>query len=67
MFKQNLADVEDLINNGEFKTIGFQYTLMYMARLFSQADFLAHKIMKLTGTVFSRYEVQQVFEQTLVN
>lgn len=59
MFKE---EIEDLINNGEFKTIGCQYTIMYMARLFSQAAFLSHKIMKLTGKVFSKYEVQQVFE-----
>lgn len=55
-------DVQDLINNGEFRTIGCQYTIMYMARLFSQAEFLSYKIMALTGKVFSKYEVQQVFE-----
>ena len=55
-------DIHNLINNGEFSTIGYQYTIMYMARLFSQAEFLSYKIMALTGKVFSKYEVQQVFE-----
>ncbi|MFD2162238.1 hypothetical protein ACFSJU_07525 [Paradesertivirga mongoliensis] len=48
--------------NLELKSIGCQYTIMYMSRLFSQADFLAYKIMALTGKVFSKYEVIQVFE-----
>lgn len=55
-------EIEELKNNGEFNTIGCQYTLMYMARLYSQAEFLSTKILSLVGKVFSNYEAGQVIE-----
>lgn len=55
-------DIEELKNNGEFTTIGCQYTLMYMARLYSQAEFLSYKVLSLVGKVFSQYEASQVIE-----
>lgn len=55
-------DVEELKNNGEFSTIGCQYTLMYMARLYSQSEFLSFKVLSLIGNLFSEYEASQVIE-----
>jgi len=55
-------EMEELKNNGEFHTVGCQYTIMYMAKLYSQAEFLSSKILSLTDKVFSKYEAGQVIE-----
>ena len=43
-------------NNGEFKTFGYQYTIMYIARIHSQAEFLFAKVLALRRKVFSDFE-----------
>ena len=53
---------EELINNGEFKTFGYQYTIMYIARIHSQAEFLFAKVLALRGKVFSDFEASEIFE-----
>ena len=53
---------ENLINNGEFQTTGYQYTIMYMARIHSQAEFLFAKVLSLRGKLFSDYEASEIIE-----
>ncbi|MDP9078459.1 MAG: hypothetical protein M3O71_13585 [Bacteroidota bacterium] len=56
------SDHDKLIQLDGFKTIGYQYTIMYMSRVHSQAEFLFAKILSLRGKVFSDYEVSEVVE-----
>lgn len=53
---------DELINNGEFQLIGFQYTIMYMARIHSQAEFLFSKVLMLREKLFSSYEASEIIE-----
>lgn len=55
-------ELNDLIYNGEFETVGCQYTIMYMGRLFSQGEFIGYKILSLIGKLYSQYEASQVVE-----
>lgn len=56
------VDHEELINNGEFLSTGYQYTIMYMARIHSQAEFLFAKVLSLRGKVYSNYEASEIIE-----
>lgn len=53
---------EELIKNGEFELIGFQYTIMYMSRIHSQAEFLFAKVLMLRDKLFSNYEASEIIE-----
>ncbi len=53
---------EELINSGEFNSIGYQYTIMYMARIHSQAEFLFAKILSFQDKIYSKYETSEIFE-----
>jgi len=55
-------DHKELINNGEFSTHGYQYTIMYMARIHSQAEFLFVKVLGLRGKLYSEYEASEIIE-----
>lgn len=52
----------ELVNNGEFQTHGYQYTIMYMARIHSQAEFLFAKVLALRGKFYSNYETSEIVE-----
>jgi hypothetical protein len=52
----------ELKSFSEFKTLGYQYTITYMSRVHSQAEFLFAKILALRGKVFSDYEASEVVE-----
>ncbi len=56
------AEHNELVNNGEFQTNGYQHTIMYMARIHSQAEFLFAKVLSLRGKLFSDYEASEVIE-----
>ena len=53
---------QNLINNREFKTRGYTYTIMYIARIHSQAEFLFSKVLNLKGKLYSDYEISEIFE-----
>ena len=56
------SDHDEVTNFDAFRTIGYQYTIMYMSRIHSQAEFLFAKILSLRGKVFSDYEASEVVE-----
>ncbi|MCB0533490.1 MAG: hypothetical protein KDD14_14910 [Saprospiraceae bacterium] len=60
--KISKVEHNQLISNGEFTTIGYQYTIMYMARIHSQAEFLFSKVLANRGKLFSDYETSELFE-----
>lgn len=53
---------EELIHNGEFELISFQYTIMYMSRIHSQAEFLFSKVLMLRDKIYSHYEASEIIE-----
>lgn len=53
---------DKLINNPEFKSLGYQNTIMYMSRIHSQAEFLFAKILAFKGKIFSDFETAELFE-----
>lgn len=53
---------EELVNNGEFQTNGYQYTIMYMARIHSQAECLFAKVLSLRDKLFTNYEASEIIE-----
>lgn len=53
---------EELINNGEFDLDGCQYTIMYMARIHSQAEFIFAKVLSLRDKLYSHYEASEIVE-----
>ena len=53
---------EQLVNNLEFTTHGYQYTIMYITRIHAQMDFLLGKMIKLSGELFSKQEVSETIE-----
>ncbi|KIA83951.1 hypothetical protein [Kaistella jeonii] len=56
------SELKELKNIEEFNSIGYQYTIMYMARIHSQAEFLFTKILALRGKVYSDYEASEIIE-----
>jgi len=56
------AEHEQLINNGEFHLVGYQYTIMYMARINSIAQFLFAKVLSLRGKLYSPFEASEIIE-----
>jgi hypothetical protein len=56
------AELDELKNIEEFNSIGYQYTIMYMARIHSQAEFLFAKVLALRGKVYSNYEASEIIE-----
>lgn len=64
LLKMKITEKEhnELVNNGEFKTNGYQYTIMYMTRIHSQAEFLFAKVLSLRGKLYSDYEASEIIE-----
>ena len=60
--KMTEAELDELKNIEEFNSIGYQYTIMYMARIHSQAEFLFAKVLALRGKVYSNYEASEIIE-----
>jgi len=58
----NESELEELKNIEEFNSIGYQYTIMYMARIHSQAEFLFTKVLALRGKVYSDFEASEIIE-----
>ena len=56
------SELKELKNIEEFNSIGYQYTIMYMARIHSQAEFLFAKVLALRGKVYSNYEASEIIE-----
>jgi len=56
------SDIKELKNIEEFNSIGYQYTIMYMARIHSQAEFLFTKVLGLRGKIYSDYEASEIIE-----
>jgi hypothetical protein len=57
---------EELVAIDEFMTFGYQYTIMYMSRIHSQAEFIFGKILSLRGKLFSDYEASEVVEAFII-
>ncbi|MBI9052331.1 MAG: hypothetical protein JEY96_00845 [Bacteroidales bacterium] len=58
----NETEHNTLVNNGEFHLDGCQYTIMYMSRIHSLAEFLFAKILSLRGKIYSDYEASEIME-----
>ena len=56
------SELNELKEIEEFNSIGYQYTIMYMARINSQAEFLFAKVLALRGKVYSNYEASEIIE-----
>ena len=56
------SELNELKEIEEFNSIGYQYTIMYMARIHSQAEFLFAKVLALRGKVYSNYEASEIIE-----
>ena len=56
------AELKELQNIKEFNSIGYQYTIMYMARIHSQAEFLYTKVLSLIGKIYSYYAASEIIE-----
>ena len=56
------AELKELQNIKEFNYIGYQYTIMYMARIHSQAEFLYTKVLSLIGKIYSYYAASEIIE-----
>ena len=56
------SEHNELVNNGEFHLDGYQYTIMYMSRIHSQAEFLFAKVLSLRGKLYSDYEASEIME-----
>ena len=56
------SELNELKELEEFNSIGYQYTIMYMARINSQAEFLFAKVLALRGKVYSNYEASEIIE-----
>lgn len=59
-------EIYNIIKGEEFNTDSCQSILRYMARIFSQAEFLNKKVYLLSGNLFSPYEVCEIFEAFVV-
>ncbi|WP_333810111.1 hypothetical protein [Flavobacterium sp.] len=55
-------NIKDLISLNEFYEKGYQYTIMYIARIHSQAEFLFSKVILLEDKLYSKYEISEIIE-----
>ena len=55
-------EIKELTSFDEFTKIDYQYTIMYIARIHSQAEFLFSKVILLEGKLYSKYEVSEIIE-----
>ena len=53
---------EELVDFDEYKTLGYQYTIMYMSRIHSLSEFIFGKILSLRNKLFSDFEASEVVE-----
>lgn len=51
-----------LLESEDFQSLAYQYTIMYIARIHSQAEFLFAKVLLLRGKLFSNYEASEIVE-----
>lgn len=49
-YKMEKSEIEQLRKIEELNHIGYQYTIMYMSRIHSQAEFIFSKILALLKT-----------------
>jgi hypothetical protein len=56
------SELDKLKNIEEFNSTGYQYTIMYMSRIHSQAEFLFTKVLALREKIYSNYEASEIIE-----
>ena len=54
--------IKELKSLNEFYEKGYQYTIMYIARIHSQAEFLFSKVIMLEDKLYSKYEISEIIE-----
>lgn len=55
-------NIKELKSLDEFHIKGYQYTIMYIARIHSQAEFLFSKVILLEDKLYSKYEISEIIE-----